>query len=50
MLVSLLWSNFEYIKCGFVDEKCVDENCVCIMQELTDCWVLREGDISLERL
>jgi hypothetical protein len=32
--VILLWSNFEDIKCGSVDEKSVDEDFVCIMQEL----------------
>ena len=34
VLVTLLWPNFEDAKCGFVDEKCVDENFVCVMQEL----------------
>ena len=33
----VLWSNFEYLKCGFVD-KCVNEDFVCVMQELKDCW------------
>jgi hypothetical protein len=30
----LLWFNFEDIKWGFVDEKCVDEHFLYIMQEL----------------
>jgi hypothetical protein len=34
VLVTLLWPNFEDAKCGFVDEKYVDENSVYIMQEL----------------
>lgn len=34
----LLWSSFEYIKCGFVDKKCVNGDFVCVMQELKDCW------------
>jgi hypothetical protein len=34
ILVILLWFDFEYIKCGCVDEKCVDEDFVCIMQDL----------------
>jgi hypothetical protein len=39
----LLWSSFEYIKCGFVEEMCVDF--VCIMQELKGCWELGEADV-----
>ena len=34
ILVILLWCYFEYIKCGYVDEKCVDEDFVCITQDL----------------
>ena len=33
-LERLLWFNFEDIKWGFVDEKCVDEYFLYIMQEL----------------
>jgi hypothetical protein len=33
-----MWPNFEDIPCGFVDEKCVDEDFVFIMQELRDCF------------
>jgi len=38
-----LRSDFEDVKRCFVDEKYVgevDENFVCIMQELKDCWFL----------
>ena len=34
MLVILLWCDFEYMKCGCVDDKCVDEDFVCITQDL----------------
>jgi hypothetical protein len=44
MLVILLWSNLEDIKCGFVDEKCVDGNFVSITQEVNDCWLSGESD------
>jgi hypothetical protein len=43
ILLPLLRSDFEDVKRGFVDEKCVDEgneNFVCIMQELKDYWFL----------
>jgi hypothetical protein len=33
ILLPLLQSDFEDVKCGFVDKKCVDENFACIMQE-----------------
>jgi hypothetical protein len=33
MWVVLLWSSFEDIKCGFVDEICVNEDFVSIMLE-----------------
>jgi len=36
----LLWSTLEDIECGYVAEKYVDENFICIMDELKDCWVL----------
>ena len=42
-LLPLLRSDFEDIKCCFVDEKCVDEadeNFVCAMQKLTGYWFL----------
>jgi hypothetical protein len=38
----LLWFTLEGIEYGFVAEKYVDENFVCIMEELKDCWVLGE--------
>jgi hypothetical protein len=38
----LLWSALEDIECGFVAEKYVDKNFVCIMEELIDFWVLQE--------
>jgi hypothetical protein len=43
ILLTLLRSDFEEARCGFVDEKCVDEvdeNFVCIIQELKDCRFL----------
>lgn len=42
-MLPLLRSDFEDLKRGFDDEKCVhevDEHFVCIMQELKDCLFL----------
>ena len=33
-----MWPNFEDAKCGYVDEKCLDEDFVYIMQELKHCF------------
>lgn len=43
----LLWSTVEDIECGYVAEKYVNKNFVCIMEELIDCWVLGEVDCLL---
>ena len=43
ILLPLLRSDFEDVKRGFAGEKCVDEvdeNFVCVMQELKDSWFL----------
>jgi hypothetical protein len=43
ILVTSLWSGFDDIKCGFVDEMYVDGSVVCIMQKLVGCWILGGG-------
>ena len=44
----LVWSGFEDIKCGFVDDMYVDGSVVCIMQKLVGWWILRRGDCVLK--
>ena len=48
ILVTSLWSGFEDIKCGFVDEMYVDGSVVCIMQKLMGHWILGGGDCVLK--
>lgn len=43
ILVTSLWSGFEDIKCGFVNEMYVDSSVVFIMQKLVGCWILGGG-------
>jgi len=34
ILVILLWCDFEYMKCGCVDDKYADKDFICITQDL----------------